>query len=177
MSNTLAQNGAANAAKTTNSLYNDLVKYGMVINHSNRDLINELFGDRIVCETPPQDVLLPNGFSLMSWSMSNRNIVPKILKPLGSDIVKAADMAQAIIQSFIPYAPYIRCDKNDKGEIVNITLSFKSTSDMNRMAMVETLRNSDLTDIKKIMNISNEKYYSFEERAYFKLDGTRIPNE
>ena len=175
MSNTLAQNGAANAANTTNSLLNDLLSIGNIVNHSNRAMIQELYGERIVSKTPPTDVLLPNNFALPDWSISLRNLVPKYQDVLG--LKKAIKVAMAIIQAFLPYAPFVQGIKGNNGKLVNIVLTFKSTSEMNRMVLAEALENSDISDIESILDLKSEKYYSFKERAYFKLDGTKISNE
>ena len=175
MSSTLSQNGVAIATNTTNGLLNDLFTVGTIINHGNRDMILELFGDRIVAENPPKDILLPNGFALTSWSMSLLNVGNKFLERFG--VEKAMDIALQVIQSFLPYAPFATAVKDKDGDIVNIILTFKSTSDTNLVTMAESLANTDITTIKSMVNLNKVKLYSFKERAYLMLDGTKISAE
>ena len=52
MANTLALSGASNDANTTNNLLNDLLTVGTIVNHSNRTMIADLYGERIVSKTP-----------------------------------------------------------------------------------------------------------------------------
>ena len=175
MSSTLSQNGVAIATNTTNGLLNDLFTVGTIINHGNRDMILELFGDRIVAENPPKDILLPNGFALTSWSMSLLNVGNKFLERFG--VEKAMDIALQVIQSFLPYAPFATAVKDKDGDIVNIILTFKSTSDTNLVTMAESLANTDITTIKSMVNLNKVKLYSFKQRAYLMLDGTKISAE
>lgn len=175
MLDTTSQNGVAIATNTTNSLLNDLFTVGTIINHGNRDMILELFGDRIVAENPPKDILLPNGFALTSWSMSLLNVGNKFLERFG--VEKAMDIALQVIQSFLPYAPFATAVKDKDGDIVNIILTFKSTSDTNLVTMAESLANTDITTIKSMVNLNKVKLYSFKERAYLMLDGTKISAE
>ena len=175
MLDTTSQNGVAIATNITNSLLNDLFTVGTIINHGNRDMILELFGDRIVAENPPKDILLPNGFALTSWSMSLLNVGNKFLERFG--VEKAMDIALQVIQSFLPYAPFATAVKDKDGDIVNIILTFKSTSDTNLVTMVESLANTDITIIKSMVNLNKVKLYSFKERAYLMLDGTKISAE
>ena len=175
MSSTLSQNGVAIATNTTNGLLNDLFTVGTIINHGNRDMILELFGDRIVAENPPKDILLPNGFALTSWSMSLLNVGNKFLERFG--VEKAMDIALQVIQSFLPYAPFATAVKDKDGDIVNIILTFKSTSETNLVTMAESLANTDITTIKSMVNLNKVKLYSFKERAYLMLDGTKISAE
>lgn len=175
MLDTTSQNGVAIATNTTNGLLNDLFTVGTIINHGNRDMILELFGDRIVAENPPKDILLPNGFALTSWSMSLLNVGNKFLERFG--VEKAMDIALQVIQSFLPYAPFATAVKDKDGDIVNIILTFKSTSDTNLVTMAESLANTDITTIKSMVNLNKVKLYSFKERAYLMLDGTKISAE
>ena len=175
MLDTTSQNGVAIATNTTNSLLNDLFTVGTIINHGNRDMILELFGDRIVAENPPKDILLPNGFALTSWSMSLLNVGNKFLERFG--VEKAMDIALQVIQSFLPYAPFATAVEDKDGDIVNIILTFKSTSDTNLVTMAESLANTDITTIKSMVNLNKVKLYSFKERAYLMLDGTKISAE
>ena len=175
MASTLALDGASNDANTTNDLLNDLFTVGTIINHGNRDMILELFGDRIVAENPPKDILLPNGFALTSWSMSLLNVGNKFLDRFGMQ--KAMDIALQVIQSFLPYAPFATAVKDSDGDIINIILTFKSTSDTNLVTMAESLANTDITTIKSMVNLNKVKLYSFKERAYLMLDGTKISAE
>ena len=175
MLDTTSQNGVAIATNTTNDLLTDLFTVGTIINHGNRDMILELFGDRIVAENPPKDILLPNGFALTSWSMSLLNVGNKFLERFG--VEKAMDIALQVIQSFLPYAPFATAVKDKDGDIVNIILTFKSTSDTNLVTMAESLANTDITTIKSMVNLNKVKLYSFKERAYLMLDGTKISAE
>lgn len=175
MANTLALNGASNDANTTNNLLNDLMTVGTIVNHSNRTMIADLYGERIVSKTPPTDVILPNGFALPDWSISLRNLVPKYQDILGID--KAIKVALAIIKSFMPYSPFVQGIKGTNGKLANIILTFKSTSEMNRMVLAESLEGTDVSELESILDLSNEKYFSFKERAYIMLDGTKISNE
>ena len=108
MSNTNNTTAATTVANTTNNLLNDLATIGTIVNHTNRSMIIELFGERIVSENPPKDILLPNGFALTGWSMSIANLVPKLLSKTNNitaaDVEKATNIAVQIIQSFLPYA-------------------------------------------------------------------------
>ena len=175
MSSTLSQNGAANAANTTSNLLNDLYNIGTIVNHGNRDLIMELYGDRIVMENPPKDITLPNGFALLSWSMSLLNVGNKLVKRLG--VAKAMDTALQILQSFLPYAPFATAIRDSEGDIVNIILTFKSTSETNLLTLSEAVANDDITQLKGMLNLNKVKLYSFEERAYLMLDGSKISAE
>jgi hypothetical protein len=171
-----ANNTTAVATATlTNSLLNDLSTVGTIVNHSNRTMIQELYGERIVSKTPPTDITLPNNFALPDWSISLRNLVPKYQDILG--IQKAIKVSMAIIQSFLPYAPFVQGIKGSNGKLCNIILTFKSTSEMNRMVLAEALEGSNITELESILDLSSEKYYSFKERAYLMLDGTVISAE
>ena len=175
MENTLATNGATNVANTTSNLLNDLYNIGTIVNHGNRDLIMELYGDRIVMENPPKDITLPNGFALLSWSMSLLNVGNKLVKRLG--VAKAMNTALQILQSFLPYAPFATAIRDSEGDIVNIILTFKSTSETNLLTLSEAVANDDITQLKGMLNLNKVKLYSFEERAYLMLDGTKISAE
>ena len=174
MSSILSQNGATNVANTTN-LLNDLYSVGTIVNHGNRDLIMELYGERIISENPPKDITLPNGFALLSWSMSLLNVGNKLVKRLG--VAKAMDTALQILQSFLPYAPFATAIRDGEGDIVNIILTFKSTSETNLLTLSEAVANDDITQLKGMLNLNKVKLYSFEERAYLMLDGTKISAE
>ena len=178
MSNTNNTTAATTVANTTNNLLNDLATIGTIVNHTNRTMIIELFGERIVSENPPKDILLPNGFALTGWSMSIANLVPKLLSKTNNitaaDVEKATNIAVQIIQSFLPYAPFATAVKDSDGDITNIILTFKSTSDTNLATMTESLANTDITHIKSILRLDKAKFYSFNERCYIMLDGTRI---
>ena len=175
MSSTLSQNGATNVANTTNSLLNDLYNIGTIVNHANRDMIVDLYGDRIVAENPPKDITLPNGFALLSWSMSLLNVGNKLVKRLG--VAKAMDTALQILQSFLPYAPFATAIRDSEGDIVNIILTFKTTSETNLLTLSEAVANDDITQLKGMLNLNKVKLYSFEERAYLMLDGSKISAE
>lgn len=175
MSNTNNTTAATTVANTTNNLLNDLMTVGTIVNHSNRTMIADLYGERIVSKTPPTDVILPNGFALPDWSISLRNLVPKYQDILGID--KAIKVALAIIKSFMPYAPFVQGIKGTNGKLANIILTFKSTSEMNRMVLAESLEGTDVSELESILDLSSEKYFSFKERAYIMLDGTKISNE
>ena len=164
-----------NTTNTTSNLLNDLYNIGTIVNHGNRDLIMELYGDRIVMENPPKDITLPNGFALLSWSMSLLNVGNKLVKRLG--VAKAMDTALQILQSFLPYAPFATAIRDSEGDIVNIILTFKSTSETNLLTLSEAVANDDITQLKGMLNLNKVKLYSFEERAYLMLDGTKISAE
>lgn len=178
MTNTTNNTTVATATNTTNNLLNDLATVGTIVNHANRSMIIELFGERIVSENPPRDILLPNGFALTGWSMSIANLVPKLLPKTGNitatDVEKATNIAVQIIQSFLPYAPFATAVKDTDGDMINIILTFKSTSDTNLATMTESLANTDITYIKSILRLDKAKFYSFSERCYLMLNGTRI---
>lgn len=171
MANTLALNGASNDANTTN-LIHTLLTVGNIVNNTNRALIQELYGDRIVSKHPSTDVILPNGYALPDWSVSLRNLVPKYQDIVGLE--KAVQISLAIIKSFMPYAPYVQGVKGDNGKLVNIILTFKSTSEMNKILLAEALEGTDVTELTNALDLSNEKYFSFSKRAYLMLDGTVI---
>lgn len=172
-----SQNGVAIATNITNDLLTDLLNVGTIINHRNRDMIVELFGDRIVAENPPKDILLPNGFALLSWSMSLLNVGNKLLKRYNDNVEKATDAALQILQSFLPYAPYASVIRDKEGDIVNVILTFRSTSETNLANMTEALANTDISQLKGMINLNKVKLYSFEQRAYLMLDGTKISAE
>lgn len=172
-----SQNGVAIATNTTNDLLTDLLNVGTIINHRNRDMIVELFGDRIVAENPPKDILLPNGFALLSWSMSLLNVGNKLLKRYNDNVEKATDAALQILQSFLPHAPYASVIRDKEGDIVNVILTFRSTSETNLANMTEALANTDISQLKGMINLNKVKLYSFEQRAYLMLDGTKISAE
>ena len=164
-----------NTANTTSNLLNDLYNIGTIVNHANRDMIVDLYGDRIVAENPPKDITLPNGFALLSWSMSLLNVGNKLVKRLG--VAKAMDTALQILQSFLPYAPFATAIRDSEGDIVNIILTFKTTSETNLLTLSEAVANDDITQLKGMLNLNKVKLYSFEERAYLMLDGTKISAE
>ena len=168
-------NTTNNTATTTSNLLNDLYSVGTIVNHGNRDMIMGLYGDRIVSENPPKDITLPNGFALLSWSMSLLNVGNKLVKRLG--VAKAMDTALQILQSFLPYAPFATAIRDSEGDIVNIILTFKSTSETNLLTLSEAVANDDITQLKGMLNLNKVKLYSFEERAYLMLDGTKISAE
>ena len=171
MENTLATNGAANAANTTN-LIHTLLTVGNIVNNTNRSMIQELYGDRIVSKHPSTDVVLPNGYALPDWSLSLRNLVPKYQDLVGLD--KAIQISLAILKSFMPYAPYVQGIKGANGKLCNIILTFKSTAEMNRILLAESLEGTDVSDLVEALDLSNEKYFSFSQRAYLMTDGTKV---
>jgi hypothetical protein len=175
MANTLATNGVVNTTNTTNSLINTLLTVGNIVNNTNRALIQDLYGDRIVSKHPATDVILPNGFALPDWSLSLRNLVPKYQDLVGLN--KAVEISLAIIKSFMPYAPYVQGIKGENGKLVNIILTFKSTAEMNRIVLAESLEGTDVSDLMNVLDLTNEKYYSFNSRAYLMLDGTKVSAE
>ena len=172
MANTLALNGASNDANTTNNLINTLLTVGNIVNNTNRTLIQELYGDRIVSKHPSTDVVLPNGYALPDWSLSLRNLVPKYQDLVGLD--KAIQISLAILKSFMPYAPYVQGIKGANGKLCNIILTFKSTAEMNRILLAESLEGTDVSDLVEALDLSNEKYFSFSQRAYLMTDGTKV---
>jgi len=174
METTTNNTAVATATNTTNvSLtIDDLCAVGTIVNHKNRSMIMELFGDRIVSLTPPSDVLLPNGYALPKWSISLLNIASKFEERFGLE--KSIDIAFAVLQSFLPYAPFATAVKDKDGDVVNVILTFKSTAEMNLATMAESLSDTDITYFKSKVNLSKIKIYSFKQRAYLMLDGTVI---
>ena len=167
-------NTATNASTTIIATLKDIAQKRIVVCNENRDLIAEIYGEALALPNPPLSILLPNGQPILSgWSPSLvtlSSFFHAYTKGKLGDTEEARrearELALKMIKAYIPYAIVVH-GTIENGKLTNIITNFKSTLSSVRETVVESIKDTDISDIMDLVDLDNVKFYDFDKRGHW----------
>lgn len=172
--NNTATATATNAGTTEISILADLQQGRIVIRNENRDLIAEIYGEALALPNPPLGITLPNGQPILSgWSPSLVTLSSFFhaytkgkLGDTDEARREARELALKMIKAYIPYAIVVH-GIVENGKLTNIITNFKSTLSSVRETVVESIKDTDISDLMELVDLDNVKFYDFDRRGHW----------
>ena len=167
-------NTATNASTTIIATLKDIAQKRIVVRNENRDLIAEIYGEALALPNPPLSILLPNGQPILSgWSPSLVTLSSFFhaytkgkLGDTDEARREARELALKMIKAYIPYAIVVH-GIVENGKLTNIITNFKSTLSSVRETVVESIKDTDISDIMDLVDLDNVKFYDFDKRGHW----------